>query len=123
MTSPVLAKVVILPGATEFFGKIEATNIRWSPIAGVHIEKYLLVEFLSPVDFHASDFWSQTIPNVDITAVVTNTPKGNEVQVEVKLYFKEPYTTSPDTKLYFAINGNIAEDPKHWTGSFKLTAH
>jgi len=94
----------------------------------VAIEKYLVVEFRSPAPFAKSDFWSQTNPNVDINAVVTNTLDGSEFIVTVELHITHidvptRYPFNPNTKLTFAINGDLTEKPDYYTGSFKFTAH
>ena len=119
----ILCDATVQPGATEWYGKLEVSDIRYEDGRSVTIQDYLGVVFLTPILFD-SLITVQQEPWTNFSEEIQQEPYGNSTfRVTAKLSYPDTYTFSlEEVKISFGLNGNLTDNPEAYTNSFELYA-
>lgn len=119
----ILCEVSIETGASEWYGTIDVTNIRYEDGSAVAVEEYLGILFISPA-------WT-TEPDVNLTlsSWTDNSPEvvhddngDGTFDVTARIIFSESHTFAKGDVVKFGISGDMMNNSDLYKDSFELYA-
>ncbi|KAI4163074.1 MAG: hypothetical protein LQ342_003392, partial [Letrouitia transgressa] len=115
----ILCDAIVSPDATEFYGRLIISRIRYADDSPVTIQKFLGVVFKSPTSEQGigfdSDPWISILPDVNYDTIDEKT-----IAVRAALSYENSHTFDTQEKLIFEINGNLTDRPDFYTASVEL---
>lgn len=116
----ILCEATVSPGASEWYGTLVVSKIRYEDGSSVTIQEFLGVVFKSPVV--TAPIVVNPEPWISLTPDIAQEPyDASTITVTATLTYPSRYTFNPAVdKLNFGINGNLTDNQQTYTDSFEL---
>jgi hypothetical protein len=120
----VLYDIKVESGASQWYGVISVTNIRYADGSAVRVNDFLGMGFHSPASVQPTDFNPQFWMWTPTTAETTNDQIDSQTwDVTAKLIFELGHTFAAQDKINIGINGDLTgPDAADYLSSFALAA-
>ncbi|KAI4212866.1 MAG: hypothetical protein LQ351_004391 [Letrouitia transgressa] len=117
----IMCDAIVSPDATEYWGKLSISKIRYEDDSPVTIQKVLGVVFKSPKSDR--DVTLDLEPWFDMTPTINfDTLDEKTIAVRAALSYAQSHTFDTEEKLVFEITGNLTDRPDFYTSSVELFA-
>ncbi|KAM4054866.1 hypothetical protein HRG_014932 [Hirsutella rhossiliensis] len=123
MAKDILYDATVTPGATEYYGSMVLTNIRYKDGGSVTVKDFLGIIFKSPASVEGKYIYGSTNPWVELNPETINEQiNSSTFVVTAKLHTGKTYKFNASDTITFGINGDLTQDTDRYTESFVLTA-
>ena len=123
MSQKILCDVTLGPGATQYYGTLIVSNIRYENGTVVFIQKFLGLTLQSPAQINAGSINVMPIPWVQTSVEISNTQiNADQYDVQIQVYFPQSFAINTGTSITIGVDGDLTSDRDSWTGSLALFA-
>ncbi|MDR5877194.1 hypothetical protein [Caballeronia sp. LZ032] len=114
---------VVAPGAGQWYGQIIVSNLRYEDGSQVQVNKYLALNFSSPVAVSATDVWPSFTSWVSTSNQVQSTSIGDNLySIALEMDFNAPHLIDHKDQITISINGDLTAAPDTYLNSFVIAA-
>ncbi|KAL9612162.1 MAG: hypothetical protein Q9167_003241 [Letrouitia subvulpina] len=118
----VLCEAIVSPDATQYYGRLVISRIRFADDSPVTIQEFLSVVLKLPRSDQGigvdSEPWTIITPDINTKPIDEQT-----IAVTARIVYSHSHTFDIEKEiLIFAINGNLADRPDFYTASVELYA-
>ncbi|KFX91020.1 hypothetical protein V495_05505 [Pseudogymnoascus sp. VKM F-4514 (FW-929)] len=119
MSSKVLFDAAVAPNATQYYGSLIVSNIRYED-GPVNIEQFLGISLRSPASISSQDFSTSPDPWIEFLPDVTNEQvDASTFHAVARLSVSEPYTIGRLT-INIGVNGDLTQSPERFVESIAI---
>jgi hypothetical protein len=121
MSGKVLFDAAVAPNASQYYGSIIISNIRYED-GPVKIERFLGISFQSPASISSQDIstspnpWTEVLPEATSEQIDAST-----FRIVAKLSVYEPHTFD-SLIINIGVNGDLTRDGERFVESVAITA-
>ncbi|WP_277186239.1 hypothetical protein [Caballeronia sp. BR00000012568055] len=114
---------VVAAGATQYYGDMVVSNLRYDDGSKVSVKSYLKMTFNAPAAVTGTDIYATVQPWVGTSATAESTAIGtNLYSVTATITFASPHTMGSTDNITIGINGDLTQNANTYLQSFVIAA-